>query len=217
MRSQNSSDALSALLDGECDAAETDRLLAELARSPELRSEWSRMCLAREAAGGTRIGRDQPCICAGVMAGLDDAPAANVVPFPSRRKPYNWQSWPNLAAAAALAAVAVLVAMPTAHDDSANPAAMPVLQAALTPSVGKATTLVAAAPSRRARALQVAAVRAPEEQQQQDELDAMLMEHSNSIADQGMGRTLRYARFAAHTAEYRPGADDSQEQVGEFR
>jgi len=29
-----------------------------------------------------------------------------------------------------------------------------------------------------------------------------LMDHSNSVG--GVGGTLRYARFAAHTAEYRP-------------
>ena len=213
---QDSRTDLSALLDGECGAAETDRLLKELAGSPELRAQWSRLCLAREAASGTRVGREQPCICAGVMAGLDAAPAANVVPLQPRRKNYNWQSWPSLAAAAGLAAVAVLVAMPSHRDDLANPAAAPVVTAAITAPAPRLATVVAAAPPRRAHAVQVAA-RAPEEQQQQDELDTLLMEHSNSIADQGMGRTLRYARFAAHTAEYRPGTDDSQEQAGAFR
>ena len=35
-----------------------------------------------------------------------------------------------------------------------------------------------------------------------------LMDHSNAIADEGVGGTLRYARFAAHTAEYRSQADE---------
>jgi len=35
-----------------------------------------------------------------------------------------------------------------------------------------------------------------------------LMDHSNAIADEGVGGTLRYARFAAHTAEYRSQTDE---------
>jgi hypothetical protein len=31
-----------------------------------------------------------------------------------------------------------------------------------------------------------------------------LMDHNNAIGDEGVGGTLRYARFAAYKAEYRP-------------
>ena len=37
-----------------------------------------------------------------------------------------------------------------------------------------------------------------------ERLNAYLISYSQSRAQQGMGSTLGYARFAAHTAEYRP-------------
>ena len=37
-----------------------------------------------------------------------------------------------------------------------------------------------------------------------DELRQYLMDHSSAVAGEGLGGTLRYARFAAHTADYRP-------------
>lgn len=204
-------ETLTALLDGECTPAEMDRLLEELAASPGLMLEYSRQIVAREAREGTRILKDQPCICAGVMAGLDDMdePASpKVVDLDSRRprpqppaRPSFWKPLAGLAAAASVAAVAVLISMPGQTPDSAAGMA-----AASSPAVTPSAIVPVALPMVRTPGLRSVALR-PEELRQRDELSEMLLEHNGSMAEQGMGGTLRYARFAAHTAEYRPSGD----------
>lgn len=194
-------ESLSALLDGECSAGEMDRLLDELERSPELKQQYSRQCLAREARNGTRVRKQQPCICAGVMSALDDAPEAlnlKVVDLASRRKAPAWKPLAGLALAASFGAVAVLVT---------QPAREPVAVESAASTAAPQTSVPVSLPATRARtrALQSVALR-PDEIEQQDELNSLLMEHNGSMSGQGMGGTLRYARFAAHTAEYRPSA-----------
>lgn len=192
-----SHESLSALLDGECSPAEMDKLLDELEHSPELMQQWSRLWMAREAREGTQVKQDQPCICAQVMARLDDMPEAvnpKVVELGGRRKIFQWKPVAGLAAAASVAAAALLVSMPAQKQDAAEPAGSFVPQIAAPVSFP--------AVRRSSRSLQAAALR-PEELEQQDELNSLLIEHNSSMAGQGMGGTLRYARFAAHTAEYR--------------
>lgn len=194
-------DSLSALLDGECTGPELDRLLDELERSPELGRQWSRLCMARESRAGTRIATEQPCICADVMAKLDAAPAASdakVVDLAVRkvgrisRRPLAtyWKPAVGFAAAASMGAAAVMFIQPQGE--------------ARYVSAGSVATL--AAPDRNLRTVSA-----------QDEAHAQmlrqyLMDHSNAVADEGVGGTLRYARFAAHTAEPRaypgPHADE---------
>ena len=196
-------ETLSALLDGECSPDEMDALLDEMERSPDLKQAWSRQCLAREAREGTVVGKGQTCICAGVMAALDDLPDEvnpRVVELAARRKSPNifgWNPLTGLAAAASVAAVALVLSLPARHPDA-------ILEAG-SGAVPEATTPVSY-PVQRSRDLRAVALH-PEEQAQQEELEKLFMEHSGSMAEQGMGGTLRYARFAAHTAEYRPAGD----------
>ena len=77
-----SSEMLSAALDGELRPDELDGLLAEIERSPQLKLQWSRMSLARDALGGAQVRADRPCIAAAVMAGVGaEAPSQKVVPL----------------------------------------------------------------------------------------------------------------------------------------
>lgn len=184
-------DSLSALLDGECSPAELDRLLDEMERAPEIKARWSRLCAVREAAEGTRIPA-ATCICSGVMAQLGEQAAANPRVVPLRAAPRLWKPLAALAAAAGVAAVAVMVGLPgTAPERGvgaagfsagviANPVSLPV------PAVSRSRDLRAVAYT-------------PDEEAQQ--LDNYLVAHSNSLAGQGMGGTLRYTRLATHSAQ----------------
>ena len=203
---------LSALLDGECSAEELDRLLEDLDRSPELKAQWSRLCLARDAMEGTRILQDQPCICADVMSKLDQAPAElakpNVVEL-RRPRAMILKQLAGWAVAASVAAVAMLVGVNGGHDHAATDLASTVAPTS-SPMTTEAVSYPVVVP-RQARNLQSVALRTGNEQQWQDagdDLDNYLMEHNSSLAEQGMGMggTLRSARFAAHSAAYRPDA-----------
>lgn len=193
-------DSLSALLDGECSGAELDCLLDELDRSPDLARQWSRLCLAREAAEGTQVRQEQPCICADVMSRLDAAPAGKVVELAPRRAARRsllatyWKPAVGLAAAASMGAAAVLLVQPDAQNELAPYPAPSGQLAGWTPAGGMALQPVVS--------LEAEDVHA-------DTLRQYLMDHSNAIAGEGMGGTLRYARFAAHTAEYRPQTDEA--------
>ena len=189
-------ETLSAALDGECSPEELDRLLDELARDPALKRDFSRLCLSAEVQAGTAFRKDQPCIAAGVMARLgaqdDFSPKVAVLDtrrptLPARKMP----QWLGYAAAASLAAVAVLVAMPA--REAANTTSG---SSGFSPQVS--TQPVSVPLPRRARDLRTVSI-TPDEQEQLDELNDMLMEHSNTAAQQGMGGTLRYARYAAHS------------------
>ena len=182
-----SQETLSALLDGECSPEELDRLLDQLDRSPEMKQAYSRLCLSREAQEGTRIAREQACICAGVMAGLDEAPlpaSDKLVDLDSRRPNRRaalarWKPVAGFAAAASFGAVAMLVTLPL--------------------------------PAARPQGLRAVSASAAEIQQmQEDDLSNYLIEHSNTAASRGMGGTLSYARFAAHNAVYRPQAEEQR-------
>lgn len=219
---------LSALLDGECSAEELDRLLEDLDRSPELKVQWSRLCLARDTMEGVRIRKDQSCICAGVMANLDRAPAElakpNVVELRRPRSMIMKQA-AGWAVAASVATVAMLVGVNSGHD---HPAVSPLAGVATSvPESAPVTTEAVSYPvviPRQPRNLQSVALRTAAggttsgnvagnsnsgEQQWQDagdDLDNYLIEHNSSLAEQGMGMggTLRTARFAAHSAAYHP-------------
>lgn len=191
---------LSALLDGECSAAELDRLLEEMERAPDLKRSYSRQVMAREAAEGTHISRGQACICAGVMARLADEPmtevSAKVTDLDSRRRWVSFKSLGGLAAAASVAAVAVLVAMPALEQERESAAG------SFMPEVSAPANFapVSAPMTRRSRDLRAVAY-TPEQAEQNDELNGFILQHSNSSAEQGVGGTLRYARFAAQTQQ----------------
>ena len=209
-----SQETLSALLDGECTPEELDRLLDQMDRSPDLKSAYSRLCLSREAREGTRIASEQACICAGVMAGLDEAPlpaSDKLVDLDSRRPSRRavlarWKPVAGFAAAASFGAVAMLVTLPqtalVAQHGEAAPGFSP---AAVTAPVSLPL------PSARPQGLRAVSASAAEIQQmQEDDLSNYLIEHSNTAASRGMGGTLSYARFAAHNAVYRPQAEEQR-------
>jgi negative regulator of sigma E activity len=199
---------LSALLDGECSAQELDRLLEDLERSPGLKAQWSRLCLTRDAIEGTHIVKNQPCICASVMAALDEMPAELANPkVVELRRPRSmiWKQVAGLAAAASVAVVALLVGV-NGHRQSVAGLTDTARQSVTAPVTEAVSYPVAPRP---ARNLQSVALRADGEQQWQDagdDLDNYLIEHNSSLANQGvgMGGTLRAARFAAHSATYHP-------------
>lgn len=205
-------DSLSALLDGECSAKELDQLLDELDRSPELAQQWSRLCLAREAAEGTRVAADQPCICSGVMSQLDDQPAhpTKVVELAARRRarfPVQfpriaayWKPAVGFAAAASMGAAAVLLVQPAAERTLPGVDANGFTSGQLAGWVPAGSSELALQP--------VASL--DRDDAHAEMLQQYLMDHSNAIAGDGVGGTLRYARFAAHTAEYQPQADEAE-------
>lgn len=209
-----SQETLSALLDGECSPEELDRLLDQLDRSPEMKEAYSRLCLSREAQEGTRITREQACICAGVMAGLDEAPlpaSDKLVDLDSRRANRRaalarWKPLAGFAAAASFGAVAMLVTLPqTAMVAGQGEVAPGFAPAAVTAPVSLPL------PSARPQGLRAVSASAAEIQQiQEDDLSNYLIEHSNTAASRGMGGTLSYARFAAHNAVYRPQAEEQR-------
>ncbi len=193
-------DSLSALIDGECTPAELGRILDEMEHSPELKDAWSRLCLARDAAEGVRVRKEQPCICAGVMSKLEPRPAEQaahptVVPLTKapRMRTY-WKPAAGLAAAASMAVIAVTLVAPR---DAAGPA---VSVPAFAQQVGTPVSVPAARPQRPG-GLQVVSASGRDLQRAalEDELRQYLIEHSNTLADRGMGATLSYARVAAHS------------------
>ena len=204
-------ESLSALLDGECTPAELDRLLDQMEVDPSLKARYSRMTLAREARLNTRVRSAEIDFSAAVMAALDTEPVAapgasagdnnsfsmtpaaagtsNVLPF-RPRMPTSWQPYAGLALAASLGAVAVLAIRP---QSTVLPEAMPV------------STQLAPVETLPAEAYEVTERRWPRsDEDNAEQLNNYLIAYSQSRAQQGMGSTLGYARFAAHTAEYRP-------------
>lgn len=189
-------DSLSALLDGECSPRELDRILDEMERSPELKLAWSRLCLSRDAGEGVRVRKGQPCICAGVMSNLDARPesvAAKVVPLFKQRIRGYWKPLAGFAAAASVAGVALTLNLGNRDSSVTAGAGMNLPQVSAPVSVP--------AVQRRPRYLQTVSASADDVQRAaiEDELRSYLIEHSNTLADRGMGATLSYARFAAHS------------------
>ncbi|HEY1075755.1 MAG TPA: sigma-E factor negative regulatory protein [Fontimonas sp.] len=200
-------DSISALLDGECTPAEIDRILEEMARSPALGAEWSRQCMARDAVEGVRMRKEQPCICAGVMAGLDaqDKPLpSRVTVLKPRRLTTYWKPLAGLAAAASVAAIAVTMNFGGPQDPAST-----LAEAQMAPPVVLQAVMPASNPGATRRPANLRAVSANEE-----ELRSYLLEHSNSVAERGMGATLSYARFAAHSigdqVEIQPAVNEGQ-------
>lgn len=198
-------DSLSALLDGECHGAELDQLLDEMERDPELALEWSRMCKARDARAGVALGGVKACVCADVMGALDDEPVygsdkvvefARPVASKIGRMSRFWKPVAGFAAAASMGAAAVLLIQPQAAQQEGQAAVAQI--AAVQP-------IQWAAPASRVAVQQVSA--APQDEHSQM-LREYLIDHSNAVSGEGVGGTLRYARFAAHTAEYQPYSDE---------
>lgn len=215
-------DSLSALLDGECSSGELDRILEEMERSPELKASWSRLCVARDAVEGVHVRKPAIDLCAGVMARLDERPVASgsrVVPLVRARARSYWKPIVGLAAAASVAVVALTLNL---RSDGSGGVGGGVGLFGV-PQVASEVSLPAV--QRRPRYLQTVSVDADAAEQarraaMQEELRDYLIEHSNTVANRGMGATLSYARFAAHsvsepmamTVSAEMSADPSEEQ-----
>lgn len=182
-----SQELLSALMDGECSDQELDRLLDAIERDETLKRSWDRHWLARDAQTGLSVARPtdgaMPCICADVMARLEAPLPSRVQPMPRRamRVARYWKPVAGLAAAASVAGLALLV----------GPALLGPQMDVNAPVV---TLPVAPAPGQ----VLVRAVGEPRPLGD-DELQQLLIEHSNALADRGVGGALSYARFAAHS------------------
>jgi negative regulator of sigma E activity len=218
------SETLSAALDGECSPGELDRLLEELEGSPQLRLEWSRLCLARDAAAAARVKLGQRCICEGVMAEVGREPAPSwtssgkvVEMVPRRRELFSWRPMAALAAAASVAGVALIsyhnitvskIEVPTQQVASASsPTTSPLTSSPVSvPAPVETAALGAPVTTVSLREQPQAAIRATSNalsSEDMQQLDGYLIDYSNYRAGAGMGDALGYARFAAHTAEYR--------------
>lgn len=190
-------DTLSAVLDGECSSDELDRFLEELDRNPALMGEWSRHCLARDAAEGVRVQPASACICGDVMAQLGPmaAPArAKVIPLFRERVRSYWKPAIGLAAAASFGAIAVSLNV-AEQVPTAAPSAVSV------PMSGTTVSMPVSG-NRQGRLLTVSA--SPEDLERaarEADLRNYLIEHSSAVTDRGMGATLSYARFAAHSED----------------
>lgn len=175
-----SKEVLFAAVDNAATAAEWDALLEALEHDPALKAEWSRVWAGRDACDGVQI-KAADSFCSGVMAAIAAEPqqGSNVVSMASRRLPkpaFNWQTLVPLSAAAGVVAAVLFVGGVRA------PEAEPSTVALTTADSGAALSDEAKAAI----------------------LNAYLIEHSNSLAERGMGSTLVNARFAARSANYRP-------------
>lgn len=190
-------DTVSVLLDGECSDKELDQVLAEFERDPAMREQFSRQILAREARHGTRVRAANLDFSAKVLAALHDEPSAQpavVVPFRSRVRRLPWQTAVSLAAAAALGAVAVLVVRPVTPEAPAIVATQGAIPAG--------SIMPAAAEPVETQFAELA-------DEDARQLRNYLMAYSQSRAQQGVGSTLGYARYAAYT-DARPAAKTAE-------
>jgi negative regulator of sigma E activity len=201
-----SSEMLSAALDGECSAEELDQLLKELEKSPEMKAQWSRLCLARDALAGAQLGLKQPDICSGVMKAIgDEAPSAKVAALVPRRPASLWRPVIGLATAAGVASIAFVLGY---HSPSVAPVGSPKAVVATAPEapapkvkavIAENTTTPRTAPNAGASGWE-----SVDHEEDARQLNSYLIDYSSYRSGAGMADTLGYARFAAHTAEYNP-------------
>ena len=196
-----SSEMLSAALDGECSAEELDQLLQALERSPELKEQWSRLCLARDALNGAQLAAPgkSSTVCAEVMRAIGEtSPSEKVVAFtPKRRLAAAWRPLIGLATAAGVASVAFYLGY---HTPNIQPVGAATVQAKHADGIAKL------APVLPAKAVTVSQSGWESVDQEADarQLNNYLIDYSSYRSGAGMADTLGYARFAAHTAEYNP-------------
>lgn len=127
-------ESLSALLDGECKTGELDQLLAELDRTPALRSEWSRLCIARESLQG-KARRTDEALVRNVMAAIAREAAAPA-PRPVRAISWAWlRPVAGYALAASVGAVTVFSLLPNTNRDSSAAGTQSEVAAAADPQL----------------------------------------------------------------------------------
>lgn len=193
----NTHESLSALMDGELAPHDLDRLLAETDADPALLQTWSRLCAARDAGDGTRIPASRDTWVSDLMQAVRAEPLPLALAHPQvaslaarRRRPI-WQPLAGLAVAASVAMVAVTLSLNTA----------PLADPAVADSVSDPDAAAPVAAPRDLRLVSNEGVAQPLDADETWLLNNYLLEHNNALASQGVGGTLRYARFAAHTTD----------------
>jgi len=197
-----SKQVLSAAIDAAATEAEWDALLTAIEDDPALKDAWSQHWEWRDARDGVAV-KARGDFSAGVMAAIAAEPMAEmpnpkVVPLrakavsPPVASAQRWRTLVPLSAAAGVVAAVLFV------GGLRGPSA-PEAPVIATAAVATATTPVNWTAGSNANPSQADAAKAAI-------LNAYLMEHSNTLAERGMGSTLANARFAARTADYRPDA-----------
>lgn len=195
----NVNEILSAVLDGECSAAELDQLLDASRRSPDLFRRFGRYCAQREASAGTRFDFDAETLCASVMSQI--GPAKRTLGSAFRRQVLTVaRPLGGLALAASLGAMATIglyrytgISSPAGQSGSTTPRA----------SVIASTSPVSSGVSKTADRVRTATPLANEVRWTKlapnttRVLDDYMIYDSAYRSVQGMGSALTYARVAA--------------------
>lgn len=228
-----SEELVSALLDGECDDHEIERALVAFERDEAARTGFSRMQYVRDASRDVAaafdpsfadrvmlaIGDEVPDGGHGLSDGLSGGVSGNVVPL-RRRRPV-WVQASGFAVAASVVAAVVVgvvvngpelgeVQFASQNDDSyvapvTRSAPTAVGNGATVQTVQTVATVPQTSPAMTRQATQLRWAQIEDDQARQ--LNNYLIDYSNYRSVQGVGGTLGYARFAAHTADYRPQED----------
>ncbi|TAM11251.1 MAG: hypothetical protein EPN72_04030 [Nevskiaceae bacterium] len=201
----NLEESLSALLDGECTAAELDAVLDACGHQPDLLHRFGRFCAVREIHAGRAVNRVPEDFCGAVMRSLDVPGTAPVLPLRAMHLPHRrrarttWFKAGGLALAASFGAVVAL----TGYHYVVTPAVMQVADAGSTTT---AVPVVAAA-----RGNSIVAVAAPKvdevswsqlDPETTQHLDDYMMEHTGYGSVQMMNGALGYARITAQPVRY---------------
>jgi len=99
---------VSAFLDGELPASETELLLKRLTRDAELRESFGRFALIGESLRGGSHARASRSFAARINRAIDGGPATVQAPATRSRAPRWWRPFAGVAVAAGVAAVAVI-------------------------------------------------------------------------------------------------------------
>jgi negative regulator of sigma E activity len=208
--SSMSREVLSAAVDDAATAAEWDALMDAVASDPAAKAEWTRLWAWRDARDGVAVAAKQPQVdfCIGVMAAItaEALPQENskVVHLADHRTALLDMGRPSLASRPAgrrlrtiipVSAAAGIVAAVLTVNFMRSPA--PAESQAATAATEQAPTRLAATSS----------VSTEDAARRAAILNDYVMEHSNTLAERGMGGSLANARFAARTADYRPDAE----------
>lgn len=209
-------ETLSALIDGECSAAELDSVLDACATQPELLRFYSRQHVVRESLAGRELHVHSESLCAAVMRGIQ-APSPNSASPRSlrrlghsaskashRRARRRWQAVGGLAMAASLGAVVAVGAYRLMVVPGAGPEAMHV--ATLSPAPEATPRLASVSLPAESEAGSGPGTTHMVSWSRLDprttrQIDDYIMEHAGYGSGQVMGAPLSYARISAHGAQ----------------
>lgn len=193
-------ESLSALVDGECSAAELDALLDACSGQPKLLRLYGRHCAVSEVHAGRHVHRASEDFCAAVMRGVEAPVQRQRVQGSgrsrSRLRRRRWRAAGGLALAASFGAIVAV----TGYRFAAIPGASQMV----------GTTVASA----RAGSATLARAEAGVHQVQWSQLDPSttrrlddyIMEHASYGSGQVMGSALSYARVAAQQVRYSPAS-----------